>query len=83
MHKILFATIVVVLISFGARADVVEFSFVDTNGDQRHTSAQGYINPSSDVGVLLSAGLDRRVRLTVRQQNGGVAYQRFRVYHRR
>ncbi|MGR5096032.1 Ig-like domain-containing protein [Vibrio maritimus] len=76
MHKILFTTIVVLFISFGARADVVEFSFVDTNNDQRHTSAQGYINPSSDVSVLLSAGLDRRVRLTVRQQDGGVVYQR-------
>ncbi|WP_299020933.1 Ig-like domain-containing protein [uncultured Photobacterium sp.] len=54
------------LYSSGAYADIIEYRFTDTqNLDKVASSTQPYINNSSDIEVLLSAGLDRKVRLTV------------------
>jgi len=51
-----------------AHADLVQYSFTDTNNAAKAlvpASGVTYINPKNTVNFALSAGIDRKVRLTV------------------
>ncbi|GAO73605.1 Ig-like domain-containing protein [Comamonas sp. E6] len=51
----------------GANAEVVQYEFTDTLKKTKNvqaTSAIDYLNPSGDISVTVSAGIDRKIRLT-------------------
>ncbi|KZL22687.1 Ig-like domain-containing protein [Pseudovibrio sp. Ad37] len=56
-----------------AQADLLEYSFTDTLGEQRVLQAGSeYANPVSELTFSLSGGLDRKVRMLIRNGGGAV-----------
>ncbi len=56
-----------------AQADLLEYSFTDTLGEQKVLQpGSEYANPVSDLTFTLSGGVDRKVRLLIRDEEGAV-----------
>lgn len=52
--------------SSGAHADLLEYQYTDTNGEEKTSSyAEKYINPTGDITFALNAGIDRKVRISI------------------
>ncbi|MGR5159683.1 Ig-like domain-containing protein [Vibrio owensii] len=66
--------LLLLLMSSAVKADIVEYTFTDTNGNQKTTSDQ-YVNPLNGLKVLLSAGLDRYIKIRVKNKAGGTVYE--------
>lgn len=57
--------------SFNSSAALLELKFTDTNNEAvKKSPTDTYLNPSSNIDVVLSAGLDRKIRLTVTNSSG-------------
>lgn len=54
-----------------AHADLLEYSFTDTNGEERTIGAHAkYANPIGTMTFALSAGVDRKVRISINDMDG-------------
>lgn len=57
----------------GAIAEVVQYEFTDTLKKSKivqASSASDYLNPTSDISVTVSAGIDRKIRLSAIDSKG-------------
>lgn len=60
-----------ILFSVFTHAELLEFSFVDSNGESRVLKSDArFANPQSDIQFALSAGIDRRLRVGIFKENG-------------
>lgn len=62
-------------LAFPAQADLVQYAFTSVQGEERSltpstTSDPTYANPGPTLRFALSAGLDRKVRITLLKANG-------------
>lgn len=49
-----------------AQADLIEYTYQSVQGERKTVSAgQGYVNPKGNLTFALSAGVDRRVRVSI------------------
>lgn len=63
--------LLIVLLSASAQAELLEFSFTDKAGSQKVLKSEArFANPESDITFALSAGIDRRIRVGLFQENG-------------
>lgn len=54
-----------------AHADLLEYSFTDTNGEVRTlTPSNKYANPVGPIKFALNAGVDRKVRISITDKDG-------------
>lgn len=54
-----------------AHAELIEYSFTSAQGESRTVPAgQNYVNPVGDIQFALSAGVDRRVRVSILDGKG-------------
>ena len=62
------------LLSGGAaHADLLEYSFTGADGSQRTVPADAnYVNPEGSITFALSAGVDRKVRISILNSSGAV-----------
>lgn len=52
--------------SSGAHADLLEYQYTDTNGETKKSlPSHVYANPTSDITFHLSAGIDRKVKVSI------------------
>ncbi|MCQ1060120.1 Ig-like domain-containing protein [Photobacterium sp. ZSDE20] len=66
------------LVSAGLNASVIEYSFVNPDGQEQYRTSSDlqYINASSGLTVMMSGGLDRLLSLSIRhKENGTVAFE--------
>lgn len=69
----LFSGMISLLALPGAKADLLEYRFTDTLGEEKVLQAGSeYANPVSDLTFALSGGLDRKVRMLIRDDGGAI-----------
>lgn len=57
----------------GAQADLIEYAFTDAAGQQRSVlPGTVFSNPTGKIRFALSAGVDRKVRVSILESNGAV-----------
>lgn len=61
------------ILSASALADLIEYSFPGQGGAQRTVQpSEGYINPTGQMTFALSAGVDRKIRVSIIKAGGQV-----------
>lgn len=59
--------------SSGAHADLLEYQYTDTNGETKKSlPSHVYANPTSDITFHLSAGIDRKVKVSIIGDDGRI-----------
>lgn len=57
--------------SFSAFSGIEGFTFLNTHDESKEIAfSEKYINPKSELNFVVSAGLDRKIRLTISNQDG-------------
>lgn len=75
MKKLLYKSIslAILCVTTQAQAELVSLSYTDTHNNQISTSPNvQFINPTSDIAFSLSAGIERKVRISILNENGDI-----------
>lgn len=73
LHRRAACAAVLALVAGAAHAELVQYTFTDTNGEIRSlepAAGTTYLNPVGTMQVALSGGIDRKLRLTVNDASG-------------
>lgn len=73
LHRRAAGAAVLALVAGAAHAELVQYTFTDTNGELRSlepAAGTTYLNPVGTLQVALSGGIDRKLRLTVNDASG-------------
>ena len=77
IHRSAACATAIMLISGIAQAELIQYAFTDTKGNEKTVPAVNgtdYINPIGVIKFALSAGIDRKLRATISDARGIIVY---------